>query len=111
MPGVPRDLRGRLEDRLFHGVLQGDRGGRAPIAAPEQAEQDGPGVRVDVQQFDVAVVLGQERPDTLESPLDTRRHVFGMEAVDDQEAGHELVVDQSGHHVRGAVADQVHDAG
>ena len=57
----PDDLGRRLDDRRLDGGLEGDRRGRAPVAAAEQPQPDGAHVVVDAEQLDVAAVGGQER--------------------------------------------------
>ncbi len=60
------------------------------MAAAEQAEGDD-AVVADIQQFDVATVRSQVRPDAVQRLADPGADVFGMQAVDDQQAGDEFV--------------------
>ena len=77
----------------------------AAVAAAEQSQVHRGGMQVDLEQLDVAVVLGEERPDRLERALDARLDVVGMQAVHDQQAPDELVVDEALARSAGASSD------
>ena len=61
-----QDLGRGLDDRGLHCELQGARRRSAPFEAPDETEVHGTGMGVDLDQLDVAVVLGEERPYRLE---------------------------------------------
>ena len=106
------DLGRGLEDGPLDRELQGDRRGRAAVAAAEQPQPDGARVLVDAEQLDVALRGAASSGRTwLEGAFDPVRQRVGMEAVHQQEAGDQLVLDQGLDQPRGVLAGQLHDPG
>ena len=57
------------------------------------------GVRVDVEQLDIAAVRREERPHRCRALVRPARHeAVGVQAVHDEQAGDELVVDEPVEH-------------
>ena len=70
-----------------------------------------PQLLVDAEQLDVAAVLGQERPDRDEGRLHPVVERLGVEALHQQEAGHQLVLDEGGHQPGRVLPGQLYDPG
>ena len=62
-----------------------------PSQLPSRRRCTAPTSLVDVEQLDVAAVTGEERSHRLERPGDACVEVVGMQAVGDEQAGHQLV--------------------
>ncbi len=103
----PHDLRRRRFDRSFDGELEGDGGGRAAVAAAEQSELDD--VVTDREQFDVAAMGAEIRPDVVQRLLDAGGDVVRMQVVHQQQAGDEVVSDQGRQRLVVEAAELVED--
>ena len=63
-----------------------------PSQLPRRRSLTAPQLVVDAEQLDVATVLGQERPDRDQRRLHPVVEGLGVQAVHQQEAGHQLVL-------------------
>ncbi len=80
-----------------------------PSQLPSSCSSTAPTSASTSRSCDVATVLGEERPHARERALDPRREVVGVEAVDDEQAADQLVVDQLVDDRGRGLADHVDD--
>ena len=83
-------LRCRRLDGLLDGELERDRRRRAALAGAEQPEPHH-AFRADVQKFHIAAVRAQVGPDAVQCGGHPCLQVLGVQPVDHQQAGHQLV--------------------
>ena len=84
-------LRRRLQDGHLDGTAQCGGRGRTPVAIAQEPELDGPQVIVDRQELDVTTVSAEEGSHGLERFLHPDVERLRVEALDQQEAGDQLV--------------------
>jgi hypothetical protein len=83
------DLRSRRPHRVLDREFQGHRGGRTALAAASELQTND--IVDDVEQRYVTAVRAQVWPNAVKGVLDPALHIVRMQAVHQQQAGHQVV--------------------